>query len=146
MVAITAEAHFPRLAPTRLPGFSLRVKLPLRVVVITGTTRTAKCVLVFGERFAVAPAVASFQPCRGFLCVGSPRPRMDLQSGNWVRTETGLRGRVTHISRLTAFVEVEVELDGGVELLPFLLSELTRIERPEPEGANPSLVPTASRR
>jgi hypothetical protein len=54
---------------------------------------------------------------------------MELQPGDWVRTETGLRGRVIHLSRLTAFVELH--LDGGVEILPFLLSELTKTDPPE---------------
>jgi hypothetical protein len=75
----------------------------------------------------------------------SPRAigfEMDLQVGDYVRTETGLRGRILHISKQSAFVEVEVQLQGGVEILPFLLSELIKADpsvggRGEPPGAVP---------
>ena len=54
---------------------------------------------------------------------------MELRSGDWVKTDTNLEGRVIHVSRLSAFVESH--LQGGVEILPFLVSELTKIGPPD---------------
>ena len=51
---------------------------------------------------------------------------MDLKPGDWVRTETGLQDRIMHLTRQTAFVEVEPQ--GGNQILPFLLSELIKID------------------
>lgn len=53
---------------------------------------------------------------------------MDFQDGDTVRTETGLTGRIVHIWRMTGFVELELE--GGKEVVPFLLSELKRVDPP----------------
>jgi hypothetical protein len=61
---------------------------------------------------------------------------MTLQPGDWVKTDSDLKGRVVHVSRLSAFVEVHLE--GGVETLPFLLSELTRIDPPETQPPPPT--------
>jgi preprotein translocase subunit YajC len=61
---------------------------------------------------------------------------MELQQGDWVETDSGIRGQVIHVSRLTAFVAAELE--GGVETLPFLISELRRIDPPhDPAGPTP---------
>ncbi len=51
-----------------------------------------------------------------------------LQRGDWVRTKDGHEGKILLVSRLTAFVEIE----GHDELrtVPFLLSELTKIDPP----------------
>jgi hypothetical protein len=54
---------------------------------------------------------------------------MELKPGDWVKTDSDLKGRVVHVSRLSAFVEVHLE--GGIEILPFLLSELTKIDPPD---------------
>jgi hypothetical protein len=54
---------------------------------------------------------------------------MELRPGDWVKTDTDLQGRVIHVSRLSAFVEIH--LQGGVEVLPFLVSELTKIDPPD---------------
>ena len=56
----------------------------------------------------------------------------DLAPGDWVETDTGLKGQVVHVTRLTAFVDVH--FDGGKEVLPFLLSELTRVDPPQEPG------------
>jgi hypothetical protein len=54
---------------------------------------------------------------------------MELRPGDWVKTDSDLEGRVVHVSRLSAFVEIH--LQGGVEVLPFLVSELTKIDPPD---------------
>ncbi len=54
---------------------------------------------------------------------------MQLQDGDWVETDSGLKGRIIHVSRLSAFVELE--LVGGKEVVPLLLSELKRIDPPD---------------
>jgi hypothetical protein len=60
---------------------------------------------------------------------------MLLQVGEWVRTDTGIEGKVVLISanRITAFVEIQ---SAGKEniIKNYLLSSLTRIERPTKEG------------
>jgi preprotein translocase subunit YajC len=61
---------------------------------------------------------------------------MSFEAGDFVTTETGLHGRVVHVSRLSAFVELE--LDGGKEILPFLLSELLRVDPKDSGLAGPS--------
>ena len=63
--------------------------------------------------------------------------RMDFQAGDHVATETGLHGRIVHVSRLSAFVELQLE--GGKEIVPFLLSELFRVDPPENGLAGPSI-------
>jgi hypothetical protein len=62
---------------------------------------------------------------------------MDLHPGDWVKTDSNLKGRVIHVSRLSAFVEIHFE--GGVETLPFLLSELTKIDPPDTKQSAPPL-------
>jgi hypothetical protein len=65
---------------------------------------------------------------------------MELHPGDWVKTDSDLKGRVIHVSRLSAFVEVHLE--GGVETLPFLISELTKIDPPEaPQSSPPPTTP-----
>jgi hypothetical protein len=54
-----------------------------------------------------------------------------VSPGDWVQTDTGLEGQVVHVVRLTAFVEVH--FNGGNETLPFLLSELSRVDPHEEE-------------
>jgi len=67
---------------------------------------------------------------------------MDLQLGDWVQTDSNLKGRVIHVTRLSAFVEIH--FDGGVEVLPFLLSELTKIDPPESQQSPPPTDPHSS--
>lgn len=54
---------------------------------------------------------------------------MQFQDGDWVETDSGLRGRIIHVSRLSAFVELEQA--GGNTVVPFLLSEIKRIDPPD---------------
>jgi preprotein translocase subunit YajC len=54
---------------------------------------------------------------------------MQIKDGDLVRTDSGLSGRVIHVSRLTAFVELDLE--GGKEVVPILLSELSRVDPPQ---------------
>jgi hypothetical protein len=63
----------------------------------------------------------------------------DLRLGDWVQTDTGLKGQVVHVARLTAFVDVH--LDGGSEILPFLVSELSLVDPPDEPGGPPSRQP-----
>jgi hypothetical protein len=58
----------------------------------------------------------------------------DVIPGDWVQTDTGLKGQVIHVVRLTAFVEIT--FDGGKETLPFLLSELSRVNPPQERSEN----------
>lgn len=52
----------------------------------------------------------------------------DLKSGDWVRTESGLIGQIVTIVQLTAYVSI-TQVAGEI-VVPFLLSELTRIDSP----------------
>jgi len=62
---------------------------------------------------------------------------MNLQPGDWVETDSGIRGQVIHVARLTAFVAAELE--GSVITLPFLVSELKRSDAPHrPNGPSPT--------
>jgi preprotein translocase subunit YajC len=54
---------------------------------------------------------------------------MELERGNWVRTESGEVGKVVHISRLTVFMAFEVAGNERVEA--FLESQLTKVDRPD---------------
>jgi hypothetical protein len=67
---------------------------------------------------------------------------MQINAGDLVRTDSGLSGRVIHVSRLTAFVELDLE--GGKEVVPILLSELIRIDPPQPPGGPTARNPVAS--
>jgi hypothetical protein len=51
---------------------------------------------------------------------------MEVQLGDWVKTESGDLGKVVHISRLTIFVTIDVL--GDKRVYPFLESQLTRID------------------
>jgi len=42
---------------------------------------------------------------------------MELQQGDWVETDSGLRDRIIHVSRLTAFVVLD--LSGEKERCQF---------------------------
>jgi hypothetical protein len=54
---------------------------------------------------------------------------MQLQTGNWVETESGQVGKVVHISRLTVFVAVPVT--GKVDRLEaFREDQLTKTKPP----------------
>jgi hypothetical protein len=57
---------------------------------------------------------------------------MQLQVGDWVRTEKGEVAKVVHISRLTAFVEIKQ--DGT--LVGYLISQLTKIDPPKTPDPN----------
>lgn len=53
---------------------------------------------------------------------------MDLQRGDWVKTESGQVGKIAHISRLTVFVAFD---DAGNERVDaFLESQLTKTTPP----------------
>ena len=54
---------------------------------------------------------------------------MELQKDDWVRTETGLVGKVVLVSRLTVFVEIDAGEDGSY-MGTFLLSQVTQINPP----------------
>ena len=54
---------------------------------------------------------------------------MELQNGDWVRTEKGEIGKVVHISRLTAFIEIPAKGTDST-LVSYLLSQLTTIDPP----------------
>jgi hypothetical protein len=51
---------------------------------------------------------------------------MEVQLGEWVKTDSGGLGKVVHISRLTIFVAIDVL--GNKRVYPFLESQLTRID------------------
>ena len=55
---------------------------------------------------------------------------MELKPGDKVRTEAGELGEVVHVTRLSAFVQ----LDSGpadASLVAFLMSQLTKIDPPQ---------------
>jgi preprotein translocase subunit YajC len=54
---------------------------------------------------------------------------VELQSGDYVRTEEGEVGKVTHISRMTVFV-VLVRPGETDRIEAFLESQLTKVDRP----------------
>ena len=56
---------------------------------------------------------------------------MNLQPGDWVRAESGEVGKVVHTVRLSVFVQVEGQSEEST-LKAFLLSQLTRIDPPQP--------------
>ena len=60
---------------------------------------------------------------------------MELQKGDWVRTEKGELGKVVMISRVTAFVEFNV-VDKGPMIISYLASQLTKIDPPKRAGTN----------
>ncbi len=51
-----------------------------------------------------------------------------LQSGDWVRADAGLVGQIILVSRLSAFVEVQQGESSYT--ITYLLSELTKIDKP----------------
>jgi preprotein translocase subunit YajC len=55
---------------------------------------------------------------------------VDLQAGEWVRTESGEVGKIVYISRLTVFVELNVPGTND-RIEAFLESQLTRTNPPE---------------
>jgi hypothetical protein len=57
---------------------------------------------------------------------------MYLQEGDWVRTEKGEIGKVVHVYRLSAFVDLKGQ-GNDHELKSFLLSTLTKTEPPKIE-------------
>ena len=57
---------------------------------------------------------------------------MQLQNGDWVRTEEGKEGKVVLVSRQTAFVEI---WEGNTtKQYSYLLSQLTKIAPPQEEN------------
>jgi preprotein translocase subunit YajC len=60
-----------------------------------------------------------------------------LQSGDWVRTDTGEVGRVVHVTRLTVFVQLESE-PNDASLKAYLMSQLTKIAPPDKQSETPS--------
>ena len=61
---------------------------------------------------------------------------MSLQIGDWVRTETGLEGKIVLVSRLSAFIEVLEKT--GTRTVSYLLSSLKKIDPPEPANKPPT--------
>lgn len=55
---------------------------------------------------------------------------MNLQPGDWVRTESGEVGTVVHAHRLSVFVRLQGE-QTPENVKAFLESELTRIDPPQ---------------
>ena len=60
-----------------------------------------------------------------------------LQSGDWVRSDTGEVGRVVHITRLTVFVQL-ASAPKDASLKAYLMSQLTKIEPPDEQNDTPS--------
>jgi hypothetical protein len=54
-----------------------------------------------------------------------------LQAGDWVRTASGREGQIDLLSRLSAFIDFGGRPHLGAPV--YLQSELTKIDRPEPE-------------
>ena len=61
---------------------------------------------------------------------------MYLQEGDWVRTETGNIGKIVHVYRLTAFVDLKGQMKDQ-DMKGFLLSTLTKVEPPNEENEPP---------
>ena len=62
---------------------------------------------------------------------------MELQPGDYVKTQSGDVGKVAHISRLTIFVAFAVP--GKPDLVQaYLESQLTKVDRPGNEKDSPS--------
>jgi hypothetical protein len=61
---------------------------------------------------------------------------MSLQEGDWVRTELGEIGKIVHVYRLTAFVDLKGEMNNQ-DIQGFLLSTLTKVDPPKKEGESP---------
>jgi hypothetical protein len=51
---------------------------------------------------------------------------MTLKKGDWVRTDTGLEGKIVLVNRVSAFVEIPAEAKDA-PLVSYLLSRLTKI-------------------
>jgi len=62
---------------------------------------------------------------------------MELQEGDWVRTEKREIGKIIHICRLTAFVDLNGQKNSQ-ELKGYLLSTLTKVDPPKKESGPPS--------
>jgi preprotein translocase subunit YajC len=60
---------------------------------------------------------------------GSAMSHESLQRGDWVRANSGTVGRITHVSRLSAFVYVR--RNGSTYIASIQLSELTKIDGPQ---------------
>ena len=60
---------------------------------------------------------------------GSEMTDESLQSGDWVRADSGEIGVVVYTTRQTAFLQMEGEPKGRT-LRAFLLSQLTKIDPP----------------
>jgi hypothetical protein len=54
---------------------------------------------------------------------------MELQTNDWVKTESGEIGKVVYISRLTVFVAIIVPGEED-RINAFLESQLTKVESP----------------
>ena len=54
---------------------------------------------------------------------------MELQTGDWVKTESGDTGKVVHISRLTVFVAFATPEKPDL-IQAYLESQLTKTEAP----------------
>jgi hypothetical protein len=62
---------------------------------------------------------------------------MSLQVGDWVRTENGEVGRVVHIYRLSAFVDLKGNRKDE-DIKAYLVSNLTRIDSPHGKSSGSS--------
>jgi hypothetical protein len=61
---------------------------------------------------------------------------MELQKGDWARTEKGAIGNVVLINRETAFIEL-MSAQEGATIIGFLKSQLTKVDPPEKQSASP---------
>lgn len=61
---------------------------------------------------------------------------MDLKVGDRVRTASGKEGKITLISRMSAFVDLDDKSTGRSP--SYLLSELTKIEPPKDQKNSPA--------
>lgn len=61
---------------------------------------------------------------------------MNLNAGDWVRTDAGEVGRVVDVAKLTVFVEV-MPPSRDTYVKAFLISQLTKIKPPGDQNNNP---------
>ena len=56
-------------------------------------------------------------------------PHESLQSGDWVRADSGAVGQIMFVSRLSAFVDIQQ--NASSHIATYLLSELTKLDKPQ---------------
>jgi preprotein translocase subunit YajC len=58
-----------------------------------------------------------------------------LQAGDWVRTDSGLIGKIVLVVRLTAYVDIQQH--DAMYTAAYLLSELVKIDEPTSGDGGP---------